>query len=121
MEKVTTLVLGASLNSERYSNMAIRLLLKKGFDVQAIGNREGKVLNTQIETDTVIFDDIHTVTLYLSPTNQQKYYDYIISLKPKRIIFNPGTENDELKNLAESAGIGTEYACTLVLLNLNQY
>lgn len=121
MTKITTLVLGASLNPDRYSNMAIKLLLKKGFNVKAVGNRKGNVLNTEIATETKVFDDIDTVTLYLSPTNQPKYYEYILQLKPNRIIFNPGTENDELRLMAENKGISTENACTLVLLNLNQY
>lgn len=66
-------------------------------------------------------DDIDTVTLYLNPANQVPYYDYIISLKPKRIIFNPGTENDELESLANKNGIQTMEACTLVLLSTSQY
>ena len=121
MEKLTTLVMGASLNSERYSNMAIRLLHKKGKQVKAIGTKKGNISGIDIDTDPILFDDIHTVTLYLSPANQKKYYNYIIELNPIRIIFNPGTENDELRSIAQTAGIETEYACTLVLLNLNQY
>ncbi len=121
MSKTKTLVLGASENMERYSNIAVRRLIKKDFQVRAIGSRSGKIEDVVIETGMIEFDDIDTVTLYINPVLQQKYYNYILQLKPNRIIFNPGTENEELRQLAEAAGIQTEYACTLVLLNLNQY
>lgn len=121
MVKETTLVIGASERTDKYSNMATRLLLRKGHRVKALGSRKGLIEQTEIDTEMVLWDDIHTITLYINPEIQKKYYDYILKLKPTRILFNPGTENDELRNLAESAGIETEYACTLVLLNLNQY
>lgn len=117
----TTLVIGASENTERYANMAVRLLLKKNKSVVAIGNKIGRIETVPIHKGKVFFEDIDTVTLYINPTIQKDYYDYILSLKPKRIIFNPGTENEALKSIANSAGIMTEEACTLVLLNLNQY
>lgn len=116
-----TLVLGGSENTDRYSNMAIKLLQKKGFDVVSVGNKKGQVGNMKIENHPVLFEDIHTITLYLGPRNQPPFYDYILDLKPQRIIFNPGTENEELRSIAESRGIETEEACTLVLLNLGQY
>jgi uncharacterized protein len=117
----TTLVIGASENTERYANMAVRLLLKKNKSVVAIGNKSGNIETVPIHKGKVFFEDIDTVTLYINPSIQKDYYDYILSLKPKRIIFNPGTENEELKSIVNSAGIMTEEACTLVLLNLNQY
>lgn len=116
-----TLVLGASENTNRYSNMAIRRLRAKGHPVVAIGNRKGEVLDVEIGTEQVPMDDIDTVTLYLNPTNQQPYIDYILSLKPKRIIFNPGTENMQLEALAEDAGIEPIEACTLVMLSIGKY
>jgi len=116
-----TLVLGASPNPSRYSNMAVHLLRKKGHPVIAIGLRQGIISDVTIEKGQPIHKNIDTLTLYLGPKNQVAQYEYILSLKPKRIIFNPGTENEELMNLAEDAGIKTEDACTLVLLRLGSY
>lgn len=116
-----TLVLGASENPDRYSNLAIQRLRKYHHEVVAIGNREGKVLDVGIQKETEPFTHIDTVTLYLNPTNQKPYYEYILSLAPKRLIFNPGTENPELKQLAEAKGIEAIEACTLVLLSTGQY
>jgi predicted CoA-binding protein len=116
-----TLVLGASANTERYSNLAVKKLQAYNHPVVAIGRRPGKIGDTTIQTDKNIIEDIDTVTLYLNPENQKPYYDYILSLKPKRIIFNPGTENDELESLAQKNGIKTMEACTLVLLSTSQY
>ena len=119
--KNKTLVLGASENPERYSNKAILRLLGKGHEVVAIGNKKGSVNNLPIATDKAAMEDIDTVTLYLNPMNQQPYYDYILSLKPRRIIFNPGTENDDFEERAKKAGIKVQEACTLVLLGTGQY
>ncbi len=116
-----TLVLGASENPARYGNKAIHALRRKGHEVVAIGNRKGQVLDVDIETEQKPLDGMDTVTLYLNPTNQQPYIDYILSLKPKRIIFNPGTENMQLEALAEEAGIEPMQACTLVLLSIGRY
>ena len=119
--KNKTLVLGASENPERYSNKAILNLLSKGKEVVAMGKKAGSVSNVEIHTEPVKTDDIDTVTLYLNPLHQKPYYDYIISLKPRRIIFNPGAENEELEQLAAKEGINILEACTLVLLNTGQY
>lgn len=121
METKKTLVLGASENSARYSNLAVKKLLAHNQPVVALGKKTGSINNTVIETDKKPFENIDTVTLYLNPTNQKEYYDYIFSLHPRRIIFNPGTENEELAELAEKKGITTQEACTLVLLSTNQY
>ncbi|MBA3830037.1 MAG: CoA-binding protein [Taibaiella sp.] len=121
MEKKKTLVLGASENPSRYSNLAINRLLSHGQPIVAIGNRPGNVKDVPIITDRPELKDIHTVTLYLNPLNQRPYYDYILSLHPQRIIFNPGTENDELERLAAKQGINVMEACTLVLLGTGQY
>jgi uncharacterized protein len=121
MSTKTTLVLGASDNPSRYSNLAISSLRRHRHPVVAIGKRSGKVADTSVETQTRDIDDIDTVTLYLNPANQKQYYDYILDLKPKRIIFNPGTENDELADLAKKNGIQPVEACTLVLLSTGQY
>ncbi len=121
MEKKKTLVIGASENPARYSNLAIHRLKNYQHPVVAIGNRTGVVAGIPIGTEKLKLDEIDTVTLYLNPTLQKEYYDYIISLHPKRIIFNPGTENDELAELALQQGIKPVEACTLVLLSTGQY
>lgn len=121
MEKKKTLVLGASENTARYSNLAIRSLRKHEYPVVAIGRREGTVGDTPIITAQTPINDIDTVTLYLNPTNQKPYYNYILSLRPRRLIFNPGTENEELNELAITNGIVPLEACTLVLLSTGQY
>jgi hypothetical protein len=116
-----TLVLGASENPSRYSNLAIKSLVSRHHPVVAIGKRQGEVDGVPIQTDHPELTDIDTVTLYLSPENQQDYIPYILSLKPKRIIFNPGAENPELAKLAKEQQIYPQEACTLVLLSTGQY
>ncbi len=121
MNTKKTLVLGASANPARYSYLAIQMLKKNGHPIVAIGNRIGTVENVEIVSERPQIGNLDTVTLYLNATNQKPYYDYILSQHPKRIIFNPGAENEELKALAVSNGIGTQNACTLVLLSTGQY
>jgi predicted CoA-binding protein len=116
-----TVVLGASDNPSRYSFLAVNRLLAHGHTVIAIGKKKGKINNEEIITESPQLHDVDTITLYLNPQNQKKYYDYILSLHPKRIIFNPGAENDELASLAKKNKIQPMYACTLVLLSTNQY
>ena len=116
-----TLVLGASANPSRYSYLALNALQSKGHEVTAIGKHPGKVGKVEIETKEKDINGLDTVTLYLNPLNQKQYYDYILSLHPKRIIFNPGAENDELFSLAMENGILPQEACTLVLLSTGQY
>ena len=120
-EKKKTLVLGASDNPSRYSYLAVHRLRNHGHPVVAIGKKPGMVADVPIEKEKKEWQDVHTVTLYLNPAHQEQYYDYIVSLKPKRIIFNPGAENDELSDLAMKNGITPMEACTLVLLSTNQY
>ncbi|GGH01211.1 CoA-binding protein [Polaribacter pacificus] len=119
--KNETLVIGASLNPDRYSNRAVRALRANKYPVKAIGIKEGTVEDVVIETQKNDFKNIDTVSLYLNPERQKEYYDYIISLKPRRVIFNPGTENAEFESVLKKAGIFAEVACTLVLLRLKQY
>lgn len=116
-----TLVLGASTNPSRYSNMAINRLNVRKHPVVAVGLREGKVGDVSIVKGQPNEKDVDTITLYLNSDNQKAYYDYILSLHPKRIIFNPGAENYELEELANKNGIKTMEACTLVLLSIGQY
>ncbi|AOW16982.1 CoA-binding protein [Polaribacter vadi] len=117
----TTLVIGASTNPNRYSNIAIKRLRDKNLSVLALGLRKGKVLDVDIDDEKVAYKNIDTVTLYLNPKRQEEYYDYIISLQPRRVIFNPGTENMEFIKLLKNNQIESEIACTLVLLSTNQY
>lgn len=119
--KKKTLVLGASSNPARYSFLAVNKLVSREHPVVAIGKKKDKVGNVEIANEQMPITGVDTVTLYLNPTNQKPYYDYILSLNPKRIIFNPGTENEELETLAKQKGIKTMEACTLVLLSTNQY
>ncbi len=116
-----TLVLGASQNPARYSYLAINMLREKGHEVVAIGKREGKVKDVKILSKETPIENLDTVTLYLNANNQEPYYNYILDQKPKRIIFNPGAENNELALLAKENNIRTQQACTLVLLSTGQY
>ena len=116
-----TLVLGASSNPQRYSFLAINQLRKLKHPVVGIGKRVGIVGDVQIDTLQKEEEGIDTITLYLNAANQKQYYDYILSLQPKRIIFNPGAENDELYKMAIENGIKPVEACTLVMLSTGQY
>ena len=116
-----TLVLGASLNEARYSNIVIHKLLESKHPVKAIGFKEGVISSVIVSTEKKIFKSIDTVTLYLNPKRQEIYYKYIISLKPRRVIFNPGTENLQFIELLQENKIESEIACTLVLLSTKQY
>jgi predicted CoA-binding protein len=120
-EKKKTVVLGASANPSRYSYMAIRRLRNLGHPVVAIGKQQGLLEDVPILKEPVPAEDVDTITLYLNPRNQPQYYEYILSLHPKRIIFNPGAENDELVKLAKANNIQPVDACTLVLLSTGQY
>lgn len=121
MASKKTLVLGASQNPARYSYLAINKLREKGHEVIAIGKRDGKVNDVAILSKEIPIENLDTVTLYLNANNQKPYYNYILAQKPKRIIFNPGAENNELALLASENHILTQQACTLVLLSTGQY
>lgn len=116
-----TLVLGASDNPSRYSYLAIQRLRNAGHPVVAIGRKKVRVEGVDVDTIPQPFSEIHTVTLYLNPQHQQSYYDYIVSLHPHRVIFNPGSENEELQELLNKNKIPFLEACTLVLLSTGQY
>ena len=119
--KKKTLILGASTNPSRYAYLAAHKLVNFGHPIINVGIKTGEVAGVSIEKPSVIHTDIDTITLYLGKAHQLDLYDYIIQTKPKRIIFNPGTENAELENLAHNSGIETIIACTLVMLSTNQY
>ena len=116
-----TLIIGASLKESRYSNMAIRRLRANDFPVLAMGKTKGVVEDVEIKTEHILDTKIHTVSLYINKAIQEEYYDYLIALKPKRIIFNPGTENPVLAKLAKEASIEVLHACTLVMLSTSNY
>jgi predicted CoA-binding protein len=116
-----TLVLGATPDPARYAYLAANRLVKSGHSIVNVGIKTGEVAGVPIEKPETIHNDIDTITLYVGPMNQPPLYDYIINTHPKRIIFNPGTENTELRKMAEEKGIETEYACTLVMLSIGQY
>jgi len=121
MKNKKTLVLGATTKPERYAFRAINILTQKGHTVLAIGQNAGEVAGVKIHTKAIPVTNIDTVTLYLNPVRQRDYYNYIVEAQPKRVIFNPGTENPELYQLLELNNIKVEVACTLVLLATNQY
>lgn len=120
MEK-KTLVIGASTNPARYSYKAIKMLKAHQHPVVALGVDKGDVSGTAIVENFPEHEQVDTVTLYLRPERQKQYYDAILKLKPKRIIFNPGTENPEFEKMAAEKGINVEEACTLVLLSTGQF
>ncbi len=121
MKNKKTLVLGATTKPERYAFKAVNMLVEKGHSVLALGQNAGEVAGVKIQTKAIPLKNIDTVTLYLNPTRQRDYYNYIVEAKPKRVIFNPGTENPEFYQLLKLNDIKVEVACTLVLLATNQY
>ena len=116
-----TLILGATPDPSRYAYLAANRLVGSGHTIVNVGIKTGEVAGVAIEKPETIHTDIDTITLYVGPQHQENLYDYILDTKPKRIIFNPGTENSELRRMANEKGIETEYACTLVLLSIGQY
>lgn len=116
-----TLVMGASTEPGRYSYKAVKMLQRFGHPVVAMGKKEDNLDGIKIEKGAADFAGVDTVTLYLNPMNQKQYYDYIIGLHPKRVIFNPGTENPDLYRLLKENNIDIEVGCTLVMLSIDQY
>lgn len=120
-EKKKTLILGATTNPARYAYLAAHRLVDAGHDIVNIGIKKGESAGVEIQRAGVVLPDIDTITLYIGPQRQPEYYDYIVETHPKRIIFNPGTENPELEALAKEHGIEVIQACTLVMLSTGQY
>lgn len=116
-----TLILGASANPERYSFIATQRLKNHGHPVFPVGIKAGSINGETILTGKPLLPSIDTITLYVGPRNQSEWTDYILAIKPKRLIFNPGTENPALLSVAQQAGIECVEACTLVMLSLNTY
>lgn len=116
-----TLVIGASLKPERAAHKAIEMLVGKGHSVIGFGKKKGEVAGVKINTKAIPVKNIDTVSLYINPIRQRDYYNYIVEIRPKRVLFSPGTENPEFYQLLELNNIKYEEACTLVLLTLNKY
>ena len=116
-----TLVVGATEKAGRYANLAAYSLLRHGHEIELVGLREGEIEGNPIHTDQPALEDIDTVTMYVGPQNQPKLYDYIKSLKPRRVIFNPGAENPEFEKQLKAEGIESIEACTLVMLSIGTY
>ena len=112
-----TLVLGASPNNSRFSYKCVKSLLRHEHEVVAVGLRRGKIADLRIQRGKPEIEDVHTIILYIGPKSQLDYYDYILGLKPKRIIFNPGTYNREFINMAQEKDIDTVVDCALIMLN----
>ena len=116
-----TLIIGATTKPEKAAFKAIEMLVAKGHSVLALGQNAGEVSGIKINTKAIPVTKIDTISLYINPTRQRDYYNYIVEAKPKRVLFNPGTENPEFYQLLELNNIKFEAACTLVLLTLNKY
>lgn len=114
-------MLGASPNPRRFSYKAVKSLVRHNYPVVAVGFRPGMIGDIEILTGKPPLKNIHTIALYLGPERQKDMYDYILDLNPRRIIFNPGTENDELMGKARSQGIETVINCALIMLNTGNY
>lgn len=121
MKNKKTLVIGASPKESRYSFMAVTRLVELGYDTIPVGIKDGTIAGIDIIKGMPKVEEIHTVTLYVGPQNQPQYYDYILSLTPKRVIFNPGTENEEFYKILKKNNIEVLVACTLVILGTGQY
>jgi uncharacterized protein len=121
MEKKRTLVLGASPKPERFSYAAVVKLLKNEFPVIAVGLREGEIKGIRIEKPFPEYADIDTIALYVGPKNQSVYYEYILKLRPRRVIFNPGTENEEFERVLKENAVEVVRDCTLVMLSRGNY
>jgi uncharacterized protein len=118
-----TVIVGATTNPSRYSFLAAEMLVEYNHEIVPLGIRPGQVVGIPIADirKKPEISDVHTITLYIGPRHQPEWYEYLLSLKPRRIIFNPGTENYAFEKLAESKGIETLEACTLVMLRTGQY
>jgi predicted CoA-binding protein len=116
-----TLVVGASIKHERFSNIALKRLISSNFPVIAVGLREGEVSGVRIQKLFPDVSNIHTITLYVGPKNQPVYYDYILKINPKRVIFNPGTENIQFEDILRKQGIEVVRNCTLIMLDNGTY
>ena len=116
-----TLVIGASPNPDRYAYHAVERLRSAGHEVIPLGIKKGEIAGISIEQGFPTIDDLHTITLYINPHLQEGYYDYVLKAQPKRLIFNPGTENPTFAEKARREGIEVVIACTLVMLSIGAF
>ena len=121
MANKKTVVLGASPNPVRFSHKAVKSLLRNDQEVVAVGFKKGEIVEEEILVGHPQIDDVHTVSIYIGSSRQVEYYDYIISLKPKRVIFNPGTVNPEFMGKLKNEGIESISGCMLVMLNEGEF
>ena len=118
---MNVVVIGASLNPRRYAFHTVKLLNEKGHKVFAVGLQTGKIDDVEIATSLGEPKNVDTVTLYINPSIQPEYYQQIIEMKPKRVIFNPGSENTELVNLLKANRIDYTFSCTLIMLRTDTF
>jgi uncharacterized protein len=116
-----TLVIGASTDPSRYAFLAANSLLKHQHEIELLGRTEGQIGENEIKIGKPALEDIDTVTMYVNPKHQAEYYDYVLGLKPRRVIFNPGAENAEFEELLTKNNIEPIEACTLLMLSTKQY
>lgn len=116
-----TLIIGATPDSSRYAYKAANMLTRFGHSIINIGIKKGQVAGVEIEKPGAVYNGVDTITLYIGPALQPQYYEYVLNTKPKRVIFNPGTENPEFELLLQQNEIHAIQACTLVLLSTGQY
>ena len=118
-----TVIIGATTNPARYAHLAAEMLTEHGHEIVPVGIRHGEVFGKPILDirQKPVIKEVNTVTLYIGPHRQPEWVDYILSLKPKRIIFNPGTENPEFEKKAKTSGIEIVEGCTLVMLSTGQF
>ncbi len=121
MSTKKTLVLGASPNPIRFSYKAVKSLQRHDVPVVPVGIKNGEIGGIEIIRDRPQIDDVHTVAMYVGPVRQKDYYSWLLSLRPARIIFNPGTENDEFMEMAKKEGIEVLEDCTLIMLNAGRF
>ncbi|MFC2080316.1 CoA-binding protein [Bacteroidota bacterium] len=120
-EAIKTIVLGASPNPARYSFKAVKSLLRFGHEAIPIGFRPGVIYDKFIQRGMPEIENVHTIALYIGPERQEEYHDYILSLNPRRIIFNPGTMNESFMEELENKGIEVVEGCTLVMLDSGEF
>lgn len=116
-----TVVIGASEDRNRYAYKATIALQKYGHEVVPVGIVDGEINGIKIINGKSDIEAVDTVTMYVGPKNQPFWYDYVIGLQPKRVIFNPGAENPEFEKLLQQNKIETIEACTLVMLSIGNY
>jgi predicted CoA-binding protein len=118
-----TVIIGATPNTSRYAFMAAERLTEHQHEIVPVGIKKGEVFGKSILPirEHPVVDEVHTITLYLGARHQPEYYDYLLGLKPARIIFNPGAENKEFRAMAEKQGIEVVEGCTLVMLSVGNF